>query len=39
MGRAPMQVQAIATSEQTVEVWWEPGNNIMKNFYLNKKLN
>ncbi|CRK99959.1 CLUMA_CG013255, isoform B [Clunio marinus] len=24
MGRAPMQVQAIATSEQTVEVWWEP---------------
>lgn len=25
MGRAPMQVQAIATSEQTVEVWWESG--------------
>jgi receptor-type tyrosine-protein phosphatase F len=24
MGRAPMQVQAIATSEQEVEVWWEP---------------
>lgn len=24
MGRAPMSVQAIATSEQTVEVWWEP---------------
>ncbi|CAH1716486.1 unnamed protein product [Chironomus riparius] len=24
MGRAPMMVQAIATSEQTVEVWWEP---------------
>lgn len=23
MGRAPMSVQAIATSEQTVEVWWE----------------
>lgn len=23
MGRAPMQVQAIATSDQTVEVWWE----------------
>lgn len=24
MGRAPMAVQAVATSEQTVEVWWEP---------------
>lgn len=24
MGRAPMSVQAVATSEQTVEVWWEP---------------
>ncbi|XP_063702711.1 tyrosine-protein phosphatase Lar isoform X2 [Culicoides brevitarsis] len=24
MGRAPMSVQALATSEQTVEVWWEP---------------
>jgi receptor-type tyrosine-protein phosphatase F len=24
MGRAPMMVQAIATSEMTVEVWWEP---------------
>lgn len=23
MGRAPMQIQAIATSEQTVEVWWQ----------------
>jgi receptor-type tyrosine-protein phosphatase F len=23
MGRAPMSVQAVATSEQTVEVWWE----------------
>ncbi|XP_055295997.1 tyrosine-protein phosphatase Lar isoform X4 [Sitodiplosis mosellana] len=23
MGRAPMTVQAVATSEQTVEVWWE----------------
>ncbi|XP_035795176.1 tyrosine-protein phosphatase Lar-like isoform X5 [Anopheles albimanus] len=24
MGRAPFSVQAVATSEQTVEVWWEP---------------
>lgn len=24
MGRAPLSVQAVATSEQTVEVWWEP---------------
>lgn len=24
MGRAPMMVQAVATSEQTVEVFWEP---------------
>ncbi|XP_037912845.1 tyrosine-protein phosphatase Lar isoform X5 [Hermetia illucens] len=24
MGRAPMSVQAVATSEQTAEVWWEP---------------
>ncbi|KAL5278678.1 PTPRD family protein [Megaselia abdita] len=23
MGRAPMSVQAVATSEQTAEVWWE----------------
>lgn len=23
MGRAPLQVQAIATSDQTVEVWWD----------------
>lgn len=23
MGRAPMSVRAVATSEQTVEVWWE----------------
>ncbi|XP_065084231.1 tyrosine-protein phosphatase Lar isoform X2 [Ochlerotatus camptorhynchus] len=23
MGRAPLMVQAVATSEQTVEVWWE----------------
>lgn len=23
MGRAPMSVQAVATSDQTVEVWWE----------------
>ncbi|KAI8121523.1 Tyrosine-protein phosphatase Lar [Lucilia cuprina] len=24
MGRAPMSVQAVATSEQTAEIWWEP---------------
>lgn len=24
MGRAPMSIQAVATSDQTVEVWWEP---------------
>ncbi|XP_055547044.1 tyrosine-protein phosphatase Lar isoform X2 [Wyeomyia smithii] len=24
MGRTPLSVQAVATSEQTVEVWWEP---------------
>lgn len=31
MGRAPMQVQAIATSEQTVEVWWESGEKNSSN--------
>lgn len=38
MGRAPMQVQGIATSEQTVEVWWEPGkefSNISKSKLIN----
>jgi receptor-type tyrosine-protein phosphatase F len=39
MGRAPMQVQAIATSEQTVEVWWEPGNSNNISMNSSNKIN